>query len=200
MKLAAEKVLLVAQKRELAELIGFETRNKYAVTAEDGRDFAYAAEQDKGWLGFLLRQFLGHWRVFDIHFFEPDRRPALIAHHPFRWLFQRLEVSAPDGRRLGALQQRFSLLSKRFDVEDGQGRVVMTVSSPLWSPWTFPFAKAGATVATVAKKWTGLLAESFTDKDRFRVEFSDPALPEDERRLVLAAALFIDLQYFEKKA
>lgn len=194
------KALVIEQRHELAELVGLETRNKYEILGEDGAAVGFCAEQQKGLFGFLARMFLGHWRAFDLFFFDLDRRQVLTAHHPFRFLFQRLEVSAADGRRIGSLQARFALLSKRFDVEDASGRVAMTVSSPLWRMWTFPFQKNGRPAATVAKKWSGLLAEAFTDKDRFRVEFEDPSLSADERLLVLAAALFVDLQYFEKKA
>ncbi len=195
-----QNVLLVEQRRELVELIGFETRNQYAITTEGGAMLAYAAEQQKGVLGFLVRQFLGHWRRFDIHVFDTNRDKVLTAHHPFCWIFQRLEVTNAGRRPLGALQQRFALLSKRFDVEDATGTVRMTVSSPLWRIWTFPFMKGSRQVAVVAKKWSGLLTEGFTDKDRFRVEYQDTRLTLEERQLILAAALFIDLQYFERKA
>ena len=47
----------------------------------------------------------------------------------------------------------------------------MEVSSPFWRLWTFPFAARGAEVASVQKKWSGLLAEAFTDKDNFAVDF-----------------------------
>ena len=199
-EIVKQRALVVEQRQELAELLGIETRNKYVVTGANGLMLAYVAEQQKGVSGFLLRQFLGHWRTFDVSFYEPNRDPALVAHHPFRWFFQRLEVSTADGRPIGALQQRFALLSKRFDVEDASGTVRITVSSPLWKIWTFPFMKGSKPVAVVAKKWSGLLNESFTDKDRFRVEYQDPMMTVDERLLVLAAAVFIDLQYFENKA
>lgn len=199
-EIARQGVLLVEQRRELVELAGFETRNKYAITTGSGLMLAYAAEQQHGLMGFLARQFLGHWRTFDILVFDPGRNRVLTAHHPFRWIFQRLEISTAEGRPLGALQQRFSLLAKRFDVEDATGAVRITVSSPLWRIWTFPFMKGGRRVAVVAKKWGGLLTEGFLDKDRFRVEYQDTRLTAEERQLILAAALFIDLQYFERKA
>ena len=99
--------LIVEQRRELAELIGFETRNKYVISTEAGAMVAYAAEQQQGWWSFLVRQYLGHWRTFDIFVFDPNRTQVLVAHHPFRWFFQRLEVSTAEGRPLGALQKRF---------------------------------------------------------------------------------------------
>ncbi|HYQ46740.1 MAG TPA: phospholipid scramblase-related protein [Polyangiaceae bacterium] len=191
--------LMIVQRRELAELIGFETRNKYAILA-NGAQIGFAAEQGKGGLAFLARMFLGHWRTFEIHFFDEARRLVLRALHPFRFFFQRLEVSSAEGRLLGSIQQRFSLFYKRFDVVDASERVLLTVSSPLWRPWTFAFDRQERTLARVEKKWSGLLREAFTDADRFRVTFDGNGLNPDERSLVLAAAVFIDLQFFERKA
>ena len=191
--------IMIVQRRELAELFGIETRNKYAIEA-NGVQVGFAAEQGKGGLAFLARMFLGHWRTFEIHFFDDARRLVLRALHPFRFFFQRLEVSSADGHLLGAVQQRFSILSKRFDVVDPSERVLLTVSSPIWRPWTFAFNRQERTLARVEKKWSGLLQEAFTDADRFRVAFDGSDLNPNERALVLAAAVFIDLQFFERKA
>ena len=190
--------LFVRQRFELGEMFGFESRNKYAVVSESGAQVAFAAEQQKGFFGFVFRQTLGHWRTFDIHFFTPERTPFMIARHPFRWFFQRLEVYDEAGALIGAIQRRFSIFTKRFDVQDATGRVIMEVSSPFWRLWTFPFMAGGAEVACVKKKWSGLLTEAFTDKDNFAVELGN--LDENQRRLVLAAAIYIDLMFFEKKA
>ncbi len=191
--------LMIVQKRELAELFGFETRNKYSIEV-NGAPFGFAAEQGKGGLAFFARMFLGHWREFEIHFFDNARSLVLRAVHPFRLFFQRLEVMSADGRPLGAIQQRWAFFSKRFDINDATGRLLLSVSSPIWRPWTFAFERDGREVARVEKKWSGMLREAFTDADRFRVMFETPELGLDERSLVLVAGIFIDLQYFEKKA
>ncbi len=190
--------LFVVQRRELAELFGFETRNKYSIELGDTQ-LAFAAEQGKGGLAFLARQFFGHWRRFEVAFFDSLRSPLMRATQPFRWFFQRLEVALESGRPLGALQQRFGLLHKRFDVLDPSGRVSMQVASPFWRPWTFSFQRDGREVARIEKKWSGLLREAFTDSDRFRIAFIEP-LGLDDRLLLLAAAIFVDLRYFEHKA
>jgi uncharacterized protein YxjI len=200
LELKTHNKLLVHQIHEVAELFGFETRNKYEILGENGGQVAWAAEQQKGFLGFLLRHFLGHWRSFTIQIYDAQRQPALLAQHPFRLFFQRLEVFETNGRYLGSIQQRFSILSKRFDVQNPQGMTLFEVASPIWRIWSFPFLHAGRNVAQVTKKWSGALFEMFTDKDKFLVEYSDPKLSEDERKLILASSLFIDLQYFERKA
>lgn len=61
------------------------------------------------------------------------------------------------------------------------------------------FLASGKEVARVEKRWSGLFNEVFTDKDNFRVTYLE-ALTPNERALVLAASLFIDLQYFEREA
>ena len=156
-------------------------------------------------MGFLLRQFLGHWRTFDIHFFDNARREVFLAAHPFRLYFTRLNVFESeriDGKQrlLGVVEKRFSLLAKRFAVANDRGVVIMEMKSPLWKFWTFPFVSRGRVVACVNKKWSGALSELFTDRDNFQVEFRSRALSNDERRVVLAAAIYVDLTYFEKKA
>lgn len=197
--LAGHRHLLVRQVFEVFEWFGFETRNKYEISDADRRPIAYAAEQGKGILGFILRQYLGHWRKFDVHFFTTDRQLFMIAHHPFRWFFERIEIRDVQGKYLGAIQKRFSILTKRFDVENERGMVVMEVSSPIWKIWTFAFMHRGKQIACVKKQWSGLFAEVLTDKDNFLVEFNDPGMSEAERTLILASSVFVDLLYFEKK-
>ncbi|WP_259218169.1 phospholipid scramblase family protein [Bradyrhizobium centrosematis] len=197
--LADQHRMYVQQVFEMAELFGLETRNKYRIREENGRDLLYAAEQQKGVLGFLFRQLFGHWRSFEVHFFDAARQPVMRGIHPFRFFFQCLELRSRDDRLIGTIERQFSIFTKRFHVHDAQGRVVLEVTSPLWKVWTFPFMRGGREQARVAKKWSGLGSELFTDRDNFLVEYLERSLTEDERALVLAAAIYIDLMYFEVK-
>lgn len=200
MKIDPKGIVQVQQVFEGFELLGYETRNKYKILDESGKLLGFAAEQQKGFFNFLFRQVLGHWRKFDVHFFDENRSEFLIAHHPFRFFFQRLEIRRPEGKLLGALQQRFAIINKKFDLEDNRGETLFEMRSPFWKIWTFPFYRRGNEVARISKKWSGLLSEAFTDRDNFIVQFEDQNLGVDEKHLILATSVFIDLQYFEKKA
>lgn len=191
--------LLVRQVREMAELFGFETRNKYQITDENKNLVAFAAEESKGFFGFLLRQFFGHWRKFNIHIVLPNNQPFVSAHHPFRFYFDRLEINDSTGRMLGAVERRFSIFTKRFDILNERGMTIMEVASPIWKLWTFNFMHQGRKVASVQKKWSGIFSEVLTDRDNFLIEFNDASVNQRERTLILAAALFVDIIYFEKK-
>jgi uncharacterized protein YxjI len=199
MNLESLEEVIVVQRKELGEIIfSTETRNKYEIKNAQGQLVGFAAEQGKGLLGLLFRHFLGHWRKFDIKIFDEKRSHFLTAHHPFRFFFQAVEVSDAGGKLLGTLQQRFSILSKRFDVLDAAGNVLLQMKSGLFRIWTFPFLKNGTEVARIEKKWAGLLSEVFTDADKFRIAFGRASLL--EKQLLLAAGIFVDLQYFEETA
>jgi uncharacterized protein YxjI len=197
--LVAQSELTVVQRRETAEMFGIETRNKYEVRGADGRVLAFVAEQGKGVSDALSRMFLGHWRTFDLQVFDASRRPVMVARHPFRWFLKRLELSTPEGRPLGVIQQRWGVLRRRFDLLDANGRLSLTMDASIFAPWTFPILRAGAAVACIEKRWGGVLKESFTDADTFRVTFT-PGVSAAERAVLLATAIFVDLKYFEKRA
>ncbi len=195
-----ESSLLIKQKKELLELVGFETRNKYSIERHDGTPIAFAAENGKGLSAFIFRHFLGHWRSFTITIFDTTRTPVLVAEHPFRFLFSRMIVKAQNGAVLGAIQQRFSILHKSFDIVDDSNQVIMTTRAPIWKPWTFPILKDDIEVALILKRWSGVLKEAFTDADQFTINFHNKKLDLKERQLILVATLLIDLVYFEHKS
>ena len=192
--------LYVKQVFEGLELVGLETRNKYSILDARGAQLGFAAEQKKGFFGAVVRQFLGHWRAFSVHIFDSQKQRVFVANHPFKLFFQRFEVFRASGEPLGILQQRFSILSRRFDLYNRQGRLLLQMKSPLFRIWTFKFFRnSQVEVGRVEKKWSGGLSEIFTDRDNFHVQFSH-SLSVEERALILASSIFIDLLYFEKKA
>ena len=185
------RALIVKRK---CESIGFKMRNLYAVSTETG-DMLGSAVQELPVSG---------WRDEepDITMYDRDRNPALELSHPFRWWFKRLEVWTTEGHLLGTLQQRFSLLTKRFDVEDAKGRVRMTASGLhqfSLSTNSFSFMKGDRQIATFTGRVQGLLRSIFSEEVQHRVEYQDGRLSVEERQLILVAALFIDRQYFNNR-
>ncbi len=193
--------LIIQQRREFAELFGFETRNKYEICDENKNVIGFCAEQNKGFFGFLLRQIFGHWRSFELHFFDYNRAEFMKTNHPFRFFFQEFSVLNSDNQLIGRIEQRFGIFKKKFDVYDARECLIFRMRSGFFSFWTFPFENIlGQERACVQKKWSGFLTEMFLDADNFLIDYKDSTLSESERKLILAASVFTDLQYFEKKA
>ena len=196
-EIARESSIVIKQRKEMIELLGFETRNKYEILNPSGLSLGFAAEQQKGFFGTLLRQIVGHWRSFDIHVFDSNRQEQFVAHHPFRFYFQRLEVRDMQAAPLGHLERQFSILTKKFLVYDENSRISSEMASGLFKIWTFPFKRNGVEIAKISKKWGGAMTEIFLDSDTFLLEFLDPQLTPREKVVLLCSAIFIDLLYFE---
>ena len=116
----------------------------------------------------------------------------------FEIIFSKIKVSDSQGP-VGEVNQRFSLINKKYDLVPYFGDSKLTVLGPLWRPWTFNVFAGGRQVGSIKKKWSGLMKEAFTKADTFEVSIDDPKLGAAERKLIFAAAIAIDIDYFEKK-
>lgn len=193
--------IIIRQRKELAELFGFETRNKYEICDDNKNIIGFAAEQQKGLWGFLFRQLLGHWRSFDLNIFDANKNTLIICNHPFKFFFQEFHIKNHQNKVLGILDQRFAIFRKKFDVLDENKSLVFRMNSGFFQFWTFPITDLnGHEVAVIKKKWSGFLKEVFLDADNFMVEFKSPKLTQEQRMVILAASVFVDLQYFERKS
>jgi len=197
--LQTQSKIRVVQRREFAELFGYESRNKYEICTVDGATLGYVAEQGSSLWQVLMRNYLGHWRTFELHIFDQNKNRVATVHNPFRFYFRELNVVSVSGEFLGSVKKQFAIFSKKFEIRLSDGEM-FTVSSPIWKIWTFPVVKSGEEVACIRKKWSGALKEVFLDADNFEIEFTSPSLPLAAKTVIVAAGVYVDIQYFERKA
>lgn len=191
--------LVIRQQKEMLEVFTeFETRNRYEIDLPDGPTIMYAHEIGGGGWEWLRRNFLNTKRPFHIELSDEHGQDVMHIHRPWRWLFSRVEVLDGNHVPLGAVQQRFSILSRRFSVLDPSGAEIAVLHGPLLHPWTFRVMVNGSEVGKITKEWSGMLREAFTDADTFGVQFSSAMSPQ-LRSLALAATFLIDFLYFERK-
>ena len=197
--LSESSTLHIKQKRELAELFGFETKNQYLITDQDEVEIGLAAELSPHWGHFFMRQFFGHWRKFHAIFFDSHSNKLLTATHPFKFFLQELHITDHASRPLGVIKQRFSIFYKQFDILGQHNRVLLSVKSPWFKFWTFEITKMNRPVAMIKKTMGKITDEIFFDNDNFKVEYQTEDLDPREKNLILASVIFLDLIYFEKK-
>lgn len=177
-------------------LFDFEQRNRYSVS-DQLRHRGYVVEQGRTFLDVLTRLLLGSHRPLHLSVLGEHEEVAMSLRRPFYWLFSRMVVSDGSGAEVGVVLKRWSLLRKKYELQES-GRTFAEISSGFFRIWTFPVVDLdGAPIATVSKKWGGLLREFATDADRFRVEFTSPTLSVRQKAVIFAAALSIDFDYFE---
>ena len=188
--------LMVCQQKEWGEIVtGFETKNKYAVSDEQGRQLYFAAEQ-KGSL--IARLFLKANRPFYLAVLDETSNLVLSVTRPFRFYFHEATISDADGNVLGVIKKQFSLIRRNYAVFDAANREIFQMQGPLLKPWTFLIKNGDRELGKITKEWSGLLKESFTDADNFGVTF-----PKDwslqNKALFLGAVFLIDFVHFENK-
>ena len=187
--------LVVKQQKEWAEVItGFETKNRYAVMDTSGQELYWAAEESS----FVFRNFLSSYRPFTIHVDSKTGGQGVKFKKKFAFYYHTMEVLDSNEALLGTIKRKFTWFSKEYAVFDSSGRQVYTVHGPFFRPWTFKIPdERGTEVGRIAKKWSGLGTEFFTDADNFHVTFPSGASP--ELRGILFGALFmIDMMHFEQ--
>ena len=194
--LAPTNALIVRQRKEWGEILtGFEQKNKYVVMDASGREL-YVAVEEGGSL--LLRWFLKALRPFEINVYTFDSRPVLKLKRPFRFYFHELEIIDPNGRNLGTIQRRFSLLRRIYSVLDNTGKEIFQLFGPILHPWTFEIRKNESGYGKITKKWSGLFREGFSDADNFGVSFPS-TWDVSVKSLFLGAVFLIDFVHFENK-
>ena len=188
--------VLIHQTKEWGEiLLGFESKNRFELKAENGERLGYAAEEAAGIGQWFLRNLLGACRKATVHVYDNPGQRVGRGEKPFRWFFHRMEVF--DGeQRVGAVQRKWSWLHRVFAIENAAGEEVMELKSPLFHPWTFTLMFQGTQAGVIRKKWGGLLKEWFTDADTFGLEVA-PHIPVEVRKLLLIATFLVDFTCFE---
>ena len=195
-RLTGTRTLAIRQKKEWGEILsGFETRNRYVVLDENGREI-YAAGEAGG--NLLLRLFLKAWRPFTLRVVGLDSAPVMTVRRPFRFYFHEATITDASGAVMGRLKKEFSILRRTYTVMDSNGVPTFTLFGPILHPWTFEIRRNGVTMGKITKKWSGLGKEIFTDADNFGIEF--PADTDAQTRAVLLGAVFlIDFVHFENR-
>ena len=193
--LSEHQELVVSQEVEhLEAFTHLETKNRYRISTPDGDRLLYAYEES----GFLGRIFLKTRRPLSIHVVDNDNELVLTASRSFFWYLSHLHVNDGTGREVGSLRRRFTILNRQFKLEDSTGATLAEIRGPLLRPNTFMVYKQGEEIGRVTKQWSGIGREIFTDADTFRVQLDTSRANQDFALLMLASALAIDLDFFEK--
>jgi len=172
----------------------FDRRRRYDIL-QTGRAIAFAEEQGTD---HISSDQFGQWNADTILVRDPQGAQLFALHRPRRArLGDEMALLTPAGHRLGKFQRRPSLGDKVFDVFDADGMVVMNARAPFLSPWTFTFSLDGrGELGHIHCDLPGIFSIFRDGGGGFEVRFAT-RLGGDERLLLLAAALFIDMTFYE---
>uniref|UniRef100_A0A3Q2XWU5 Phospholipid scramblase n=1 Tax=Hippocampus comes TaxID=109280 RepID=A0A3Q2XWU5_HIPCM len=198
--------LLIKQKVELVELVGFESNNKYEVRNSMGQNVFYAVEEND----CLSRQCCGPMRPFSIHILDNFGQEIITVTRPLKCMscffpccLQELEVQAPPGNTVGYVMQQWHPFSPKFIVANEHTEPVLKIHGPFcgWSclpdvDFEILTMDEVSKIGKISKQWTGLLREVFTDSDNFGIQFPMD-LDVRMKAVMIGACFLIDFMFFE---
>ena len=200
--LANRPEIFVKQRKEWTEIIvNMETRNKYDVYDGLGMILGHVAEAGSGLGYFFRRQILGTHRGFEATLWDAVRTPILRFNRPFYWFFSDIFIQTASGEPLGSVHRRFAWFTAIYDLRTHDGQTFARVHKPFWRVWRFPIVNgSGQEIASIVKRWGGVLREAFSSADTFQIDFGGQPWPTSYRAVILAAALTIDFDAFETQS
>uniref|UniRef100_A0A3Q0SCZ2 Phospholipid scramblase n=1 Tax=Amphilophus citrinellus TaxID=61819 RepID=A0A3Q0SCZ2_AMPCI len=195
--------ILIHQKVELLEIIGFETNNEYEIKNSMGQKIFKAKEKND----CCTRNCCGSLRSFDMKIKDNTDREVIRLIRPFRcvscWCpccLQELEVQAPPGTTIGYVKQDWHPFLPKFSIQGANKETLMRLEGPCFACnccGDVNFEDNDRSIGRISKQWSGLLKEVFTDTDNFGIQF--PLDLDVKMKAVLMGACFlIDFMFFEK--
>ncbi|KAJ5199282.1 Scramblase [Penicillium cf. griseofulvum] len=109
--LANSGIVVQRQLEMMNILIGFEQANKYVIMDALGNHIGYMAEQDKGLVNTMARQWFHTHRSFVTHVFDRHENEVLRFNRPFSWINSRIHVYDPLDKTPNASSASTSLQS-----------------------------------------------------------------------------------------
>ena len=191
--------LFIRQAKEWLEIFtGLEGANKYEVLTKGGQRVGLITEESGFFWRLITRWVLKSRRPMKVSIMDDSGKVLLKLKRPFYFFFSDLKIMDGEDNERGYVNQRFSIINKKYTIKNAKDEKVFTIKSPFWRIWTFKVKnKAGDEAGRISKKWGGFLREFFTDADQFGVEFKNAETLEN-KVLLFSAAVSIDLDYFEE--
>lgn len=192
--------LIIRQNKEWVEILtGWESSNSYSIFDDKGYKRADIFERSNGIFATILKQFWGSHRGFEAVVMSTNNSEAIRFKRPAYLLFSSLAVLDKDGNQLGHVKRRFGIIFKKYDLLDKDMNVFAYIKSPIWAIWTFRvyLPSQSTPAASISKQWSGILKESFTDSDNFKLTFGTHVWSMAQKCVLLAAAISIDFDFFE---
>jgi uncharacterized protein YxjI len=192
--------LLIQQQTSLKEAVmesfDLEKENTYIVRDSIGRQMYLATEEaEHGW---LFKSFLNASRPFTISVLPSNSRHGIRITRPFRFYFHKASVALLDGKPIGSVKKRFSILRRIYTVYDSKGNERFQIMGPLLKPWTFNIMMGQRRLGVIKKNWSGLAREALTEADNFTLEFPRKLHP-GYKLLLLGVVFLIDFVHFERQ-
>ena len=170
--------------------------NHYEFYSLQGTSIGYAREQAEQGVRSIGRLFVDQaYRRFRINFYNAQGLPVMYAVNQRRVFVKCIEIYAVErGAKLGSVRGWGGGLN--LTMVDPAGQVILKGKRRGFGRFECTDNQQCHFV-TIQRKWRGVIDHLLSDDDEFSVRFHRGVGTVIQRTMVLVAAVFIDIHYFE---
>lgn len=189
--------LLESPRGMLSMLTGWPVAREFDIVDSVGRQRGSAAQEGRAVMG---QHFAPSWlRMRFAVFSYPSQQLALTFHRTGWIAFAETIVEGARGERLGSVKRPFSIIRRKYELRDAAGRTFATAIGSLMDRNSFPIVDgAGQQRGEIARKWAGY-GQEVNEARRFKLDFMNHHWTVAQRAVILAAAVCIDFDVFERR-
>ena len=117
------------------------------------------------------------------------------------WTFFMSKIVIKDyqGMEIGTIQQKFRFFKSNFKIFNNSKELIAEINGD-WKAWNFEITDASKTpIGTISKKWAGAVKELFTTADKYNVTIDPVNTKKENKIIILASAITIDMVMKEAK-
>ena len=163
--------------------------NEYALLDPDGRQIGCIKEGHSIWRFLISRAY----SPTSLMLFDADGN--LVARMKKGWSFLHPTFLLYDhqGVFLCTIRKKFTLIRPKYQFFDPEGNEKASLEGN-WIAWEFSIVDdKGNIIASINKKWKGLMHEMFTTADKYQVAIEPSVTDSKMRTALLMASCTIDL-------
>ncbi|MGL4632049.1 MAG: LURP-one-related/scramblase family protein [Leadbetterella sp.] len=177
----------------------FKFENEYKVFDEFGLQKGSIKQKITAGQKFLRLIISKAVQPFKLEITDADSIPLATITRGWTFWMSKIAVTDESGNQIGSIQQKFQFLKPKFIIQDGNGNQIAEIKGD-WKAWNFTITDpSGGQIGVISKKWAGAMKEIFTSADKYNVSIL-PAVLEDQNKIVIvSAAITIDMVLKESK-
>jgi len=136
---------------------------------------------------------------FTLNITNMDDQVVASIHRGWTFWMSKITIRNNNGQEVGGIRQKFKMLKPLFHIVDSNDVVLAKIQGD-WKAWNFNITDSNERqLGAINKKWAGVLQETFTTADKYRVTIAKEC-PEDLNKMaIVAGAITIDMILKESK-
>ncbi|KAJ3320193.1 hydrolase 76 protein [Boothiomyces sp. JEL0866] len=195
--------LVVGRQLEIMNVIlGYEQANKYSLNTIDGQNVGIICEEESTFKSAILRQMFRTRREYNADLLDLGGNLLYKIKRPFKWFLNSTIKIYYKDEEIGFVKSDWHLWRRRYDLFV-QNEQFARIDMGLWA-WDFEARdNEQQKLSDINRNFMGIMKEIFTDMGKYIVHYdatidANSKLSLDQRAVLLACAMSIDIDYFSR--